>query len=200
MGNNVASIVLLGTVSFLIGSIPFGPLFARRRGIDLRKTGSGNIGATNVLRSVGKKEAILTLLGDVLKGTSAVAIGRAFGVGPLYEGVFGLCAIMGHDFSLFMRFKGGKGVATSFGVILLYTPKAGILTLIIWIATVLITRISSTGALVSFALLPLGIMFFGYETDKLAVALILSCLLIFKHSGNIKRLLKGTERRIGERA
>jgi glycerol-3-phosphate acyltransferase PlsY len=193
-------IALLGTLCFLMGSIPFGPIFARRKGIDLRKTGSGNMGATNVLRSVGKREALLTLLGDVLKGTAAVAVGRAMGVGSMYEGLFGLLAVLGHGFSPFMRFRGGKGVATSLGVVLLYTPKAGMLTLALWIVAVLITRISSMGALVSFALLPASTALFGYGKYELAVAVVLTCLIIFKHSGNIKRLIKGTEGRVGERA
>jgi|Deesub1362A_J573_1020465.scaffolds.fasta_scaffold00608_13 glycerol-3-phosphate acyltransferase PlsY len=193
-------LILLIASAFVLGSIPFGVVLTKAKGIDLRKVGSGNIGATNVLRAAGKMPALMTLLGDLLKGTAAVALGKIFGVGTLYEGFLGLTAIAGHDFSLFLRFKGGKGVATSIGVLLIYMPKAGILTVIIWLATVFITRYSSLGAIVSFALLPVNVILLGYSGQKLAIAIMISALLILKHSGNIKRLVKGTERRIGERA
>jgi glycerol-3-phosphate acyltransferase PlsY len=195
-----ALVVLLIAGSFFIGSIPFGVLFARKGGVNLRDAGSGNIGATNVLRSVGKKEAVLTLLGDLLKGTSAVAAGKALGVGPLYEGAMGLAAVVGHDFSLFLRFRGGKGVATSIGVMVIYAPLAGFTTVLVWLATVAVTRISSLGALTAFALLPVLVAAFGYGGEKLVFSVIISALLMVKHRENIKRLFQGTEGRIGERA
>ena len=185
--------------SFLVGSIPFGVVFTKSRGIDLEKVGSGNIGATNVLRVAGKKVALMTLMGDILKGTAAVALARAVGTGTLVEGMAGLAAVAGHDFSLFMRFRGGKGVATSLGVILIYTPIAGILTIIIWLVTVLTMRYSSMGALVSFSLMPVWVLLQGYPSEKLYTAIIIAVLLVAKHSGNIKRLIKGTEGKIGNR-
>jgi glycerol-3-phosphate acyltransferase PlsY len=194
-----AKLASLAALCFLIGSIPFGPLLARRRGVDLRKTGSGNIGATNVLRSVGKWAALFTLLGDALKGTAAVAMGKALGVGPLWEGIFGLLAVLGHDFSPFMRLRGGKGVATSLGVMLIYAPKAGMLTLLLWLISFSITRISSVGALVSFALLPVCMALLGYPGNKIAIAFFVTVLLVIRHSGNVRRILNGTERRVGER-
>lgn len=193
-------IALISLMSFLVGSIPFGVLFARAKGINLRDVGSGNIGATNVLRSAGKAAALLTLLGDALKGVSAVALGRVFGVGPVYEGLFGLMAVMGHDFSIFQRFKGGKGVATSIGVMLIYAPKAGILTVIIWLATVIISRLSSLGAIVSFFVLPLTVALMGYAAEAVAFSAALSALLVIKHRENLRRLFSGTERRVGEKA
>ena len=107
-------------LSFLMGSIPFGLVFTMGTGVDLKKVGSGNTGATNVLRAVGKRAALMTLLGDMLKGVAAVALARALGLGLLVEGAAGLCAVLGHDFSFFLRFRGGKGVATSIGVVLIY--------------------------------------------------------------------------------
>jgi glycerol-3-phosphate acyltransferase PlsY len=193
-------IPLLIIFSYLMGSIPFGLIAARAKGIDLRKVGSGNIGATNALRAAGKMPAIITLLGDALKGTTAVALGKLFGVGPLYEGVLGLSAVVGHDFSIFLRMKGGKGVSTSIGVLLLYSPVVGVLTAGIWLAAVLLTRYSSLGAIVSFALLPLNFLILDFSGEKLAVAAVMSTLLILKHSDNISKLRAGTERRIGERA
>ena len=197
-------LILLIAFSFLVGSIPFGVLLTKAKGMDLRKVGSGNIGATNVLRAAGKGPALLTLLGDMLKGTAAVALATISGTGPLYAGLMGLASVVGHDFSIFLRLRGGKGVATSLGVILIYTPAAGIITLIIWLVTVLATRYSSLGAIVSFSLLPLNVIltghYFNYGWERLTVVCALSALLILRHSGNIKKLLKGTERRIGERA
>jgi glycerol-3-phosphate acyltransferase PlsY len=183
-----------------MGSIPFGVLLTRPLGIDLRNVGSGNIGATNVLRAAGGKIALLTLLGDILKGTAAVAVGKVIGAGPLYEGVFGIAAVAGHNFSPFMRFRGGKGVATSIGVILIYVPMAGIITIILWLATVLITRYSSLGALVSFALMPYAAYLFGYPYESLAVSAILTVLLFIRHLGNINRLIKGSEGKVGHKA
>jgi glycerol-3-phosphate acyltransferase PlsY len=190
---------LVVAFSFLVGSIPFGVVFTKSRGIDLKKVGSGNIGATNVLRAAGKKVALMTLMGDILKGTAAVALAKAIGSGTLVEGMAGLAAVAGHDFSPFMRFKGGKGVATSLGVILIYTPIAGILTVIIWLVTVLIMRYSSMGALVSFSLMPVWVLLQGYPPEKLYAAIIISVLLVVKHSGNIERLIKGAEGKIGSK-
>lgn len=192
-------IPLLIIFSYLVGSIPFGLIATRARGIDLREVGSGNIGATNALRAAGKVPALITLLGDALKGTMAVALGKLFGVGPLYEGVLGLSAIAGHDFSIFLRLRGGKGVSTSMGVLLLYSPVVGVLTAGIWLAAVLLTRYSSLGAIVSFSLLPVNFLIFDFSGEKLAIAAVMSTLLILKHADNMRKLRAGTERRIGEK-
>jgi glycerol-3-phosphate acyltransferase PlsY len=190
--------ILLPIVSFIIGSIPFGIIIAKSKGINLKKVGSGNIGATNVLRSLGKWPAVLTLLGDILKGTAAVAIGRYFGIGPVYEGLVGFSAILGHNFSIFLGFKGGKGVATSLGVLSIYSPQTALFTLIIWFVTVMITKYSSMGALVSFGFLPINILLFD-DKGKLFVAILITILIFIRHTDNIQRLIKGTERRIGQR-
>ncbi len=196
-------ISLLIIISFILGSIPFGVIIAKVRGVDLKKVGSGNIGATNVLRAMGKGYAVITLLGDMLKGAAAVAIGNYLSVGPVYEGVMGLSAILGHNFSLFLGFRGGKGVATSIGVLLIYSPKIAILTLIIWLVMALVTRYSSLGAIVSFGLLPFNIYMFEdpkLKAAKLLIAAMITLLILFRHIENIGRLIKGTERKIGERA
>jgi len=196
-------IPLLIIISFILGSIPFGVIIAKVRGVDLKKTGSGNIGATNVLRAMGKSSAVITLLGDMLKGTAAVAIGNYLSVGTVYEGLLGLSAILGHNFSLFLGFRGGKGVATSIGVLLFYSPKVAILTLIIWLVMVLVTRYSSLGAIVSFGLLPLNIYLLEdpqVKAIKLLIAAMITLLILFRHIENIGRLIKGTERKIGERS
>ena len=187
-------------LSFVMGSIPFGLVFTMGSGVDLKKVGSGNTGATNVLRAVGKRAALMTLLGDMLKGVAAVALARALGLGPVVEGAAGLCAVLGHDFSFFLRFRGGKGVATSIGVVLIYIPLAGILTCIIWLVAVLVFRYSSLGAIVSFSALPAIVWTMGAGTEKLAVSAIITILLLYKHRTNIVKLLKGTEGKVGQKA
>jgi len=197
---NQMRIALLIILAFVLGSIPFGAIIAKIKGVDLRKIGSGNIGATNALRAMGKSAAVVTLLGDVLKGTAAVVLGRYLSIGPVYEGILGVSAILGHNFSIFLKFKGGKGVATSIGVLLIYSPLTAVLTVIIWLATALITRYSSLGAIVSFGLLPLNVILFDYSEIKLTISIIIALLILLMHTGNIKRLIKGEERKIGERA
>ena len=190
---------LLIICAFVMGSIPVGVIVAKTKGIDLKKIGSGNIGATNVLRSLGKGPAALTLFGDMLKGTLAVALGKYFGLETFYQGLIGLSAILGHTFSLFLGFRGGKGVATSLGVFLLYSPQTALITFIIWIVVVLTTKYSSLGALISFGLLPLTIILLDGK-DKLPVAVLVTLFILIRHTDNIRRLIKGTERKIGERA
>ncbi len=190
--------ILLFIASFILGSIPFGIIIAKAKGVDLKKVGSRNIGATNVLRSLGKWPAALTLLGDVLKGTAAVAIGRYFGVDPVYEGFVGLSAILGHNFSIFLGFRGGKGVATSLGVLGIYSPKTAIVTFIIWVVVVMLTKYSSLGALVSFGLLPINVLLFDSK-EKLFTAILITILIFMRHKDNIQRFIKGTERRMGQR-
>lgn len=190
--------IVILLLAFLIGSIPFGIIIAKAKGVNLKKVGSGNIGATNVLRSIGKYPALLTLLGDVLKGTAAVALGRYFGSGPVFEGLVGFSAILGHNFSLFLGFRGGKGVATSFGVLSIFSPQTALFTFIIWLIVVMTTKYSSLGALVSFGLLPLSILFFDHN-DKIIIAVLITILIFMRHKDNIKRLLCGTERKMGKR-
>lgn len=192
--------ILLLFLSFLLGSIPFGIIIAKAKGVDLKGVGSGNIGSTNVLRTMGKLPAVLTLSGDLLKGTLAVAIGRYLGAEPLYEGLMGISAVLGHNFSLFLGFKGGKGVATSIGVLLIYTPKAAFFTLVIWLLVVFLTKYSSLGAIVSFGLLPINVVLFNYDKTKLFTAFFVSLFIIIRHKDNIQRLIRGTERKIGQKA
>jgi glycerol-3-phosphate acyltransferase PlsY len=169
---------------------------ARIKGVDLKNAGSGNIGATNVLRTTGKGAALLTLMGDSLKGVFAVLIARYFDAGVLFEGLAGLSAVLGHNFSLFLKFRGGKGVATSLGVLMIYSPQTGLFTIIIWLMTVLITRYSSLGALVSFGLLPLSALVLD-SREKMPVLLALTVLIFIRHRDNIKRIIQGTEPRVG---
>ncbi|MDI1471999.1 MAG: glycerol-3-phosphate 1-O-acyltransferase PlsY [Thermodesulfovibrio sp.] len=186
--------------AFFFGSIPWGYLIGKAKGIDLKKVGSGNIGATNVMRIIGRKEALITLILDILKGFVPVLIVK---ISPYSEnliliGVVGLLAILGHCFTPFLKFKGGKGVATSLGVLLASMPLVGFITVLIWIVTVKISKISSLGALLSFALLPLNVIILGYPKEFLIFTWLFTIIIYLRHISNIKRLIKGTEPKIGE--
>jgi glycerol-3-phosphate acyltransferase PlsY len=185
--------------AFLMGSIPFGVLIAKVKGVNLKKVGSGNIGATNVLRTMGGAPAVLTLTGDVLKGSIPVLAAKYFLNDPTMEGIVGMAAILGHNFSLFLRFRGGKGVATSIGVLLIYSPFAALVTILVWLAVIFVTRYSSLGAIISFGLLPLSQYVFDYTREKLIVSLMIAALLMMRHADNISRLMRGTEPKIGKR-
>ncbi len=191
--------ILLLAGSFLLGSVPFGLIFTRASGLDITKEGSGNIGATNVMRTVGKKQAALTLICDLLKGTAPVAAGIWLGVGYQMVGAMGLAAVLGHDFSVFRGFRGGKGVATSIGVMLLYTPAAGLVAVAVWFVTVYLTRVSAMGALAGFAALPAAVWAFAYEWEKLLLSAIISVLLYVRHITNIKQMLDRSRENSGEK-
>jgi glycerol-3-phosphate acyltransferase PlsY len=190
-------LLVIGAV--LMGSIPFGVLIARVKGVDLKKVGSGNIGATNVLRTMGKAPAVLTLAGDVLKGSIPVLAAKYLLNDLTMEGIVGLCAILGHNFSLFLRFRGGKGVATSIGMLLIYSPYAAVVTILIWLSVIFVTRYSSLGAVVSFGVLPLSVYVVDYAKEKLIVSVMITALLMIRHADNIYRLISGTEPKIGKR-
>jgi len=182
-------------VGYLLGSIPFGLVLTKLGGHgDLRDIGSGNIGATNVLRTGNKALAALTLILDLLKGTAAVLIGARFGQDAALLG--GLGAILGHLFPIWLGFRGGKGVATYIGVLLgLYWPAA-IVFCAIWLLVALITRYSSLSALVASAAAPCLLVLVG-ETRIAVLFLIFTLLLYWRHADNIGRLLRGEEGRIG---
>jgi glycerol-3-phosphate acyltransferase PlsY len=182
-------------VGYLLGSIPFGLILTKLAGHgDLRDIGSGNIGATNVLRTGNRALAALTLILDLLKGTAAVLIGARFGQDAALLG--GLGAILGHLFPIWLGFRGGKGVATYIGVLLgLYWPAA-IVFCAIWLLAALITRYSSLSALVASAAAPCLLLLVG-ETRIAVLFLIFTLLLYWRHADNIGRLIRGKERRIG---
>lgn len=185
--------------AFLMGSIPFGVIIAKLKGVDLKKVGSGNIGATNVLRAMGKGPAMLTLTGDVMKGAISVAVGRYFLDDLAMQGIIGLASILGHNFSIFLRFKGGKGVATTAGVLLLYSPRVAAVTIALWLTVIVASRYSSLGAIVAFGVLPLTTYLLDYAPEKMMVSTLMSGLIILRHADNINRLIQGKEKKIGKR-
>jgi glycerol-3-phosphate acyltransferase PlsY len=183
-------------VGYLLGSIPFGLILTKIAGTqDLRTIGSGNIGATNVLRTGRKGLAAATLLGDALKGTAAVIIAGSFG-GPYAAMIAGVAAFVGHLFPVWLKFKGGKGVAVYIGVMLgLYWPAA-LVFCIAWLATAFASKYSSLSALTASAITPIFLYMFGQPTLAL-IATLLTLLLWFMHRANIARLQAGTEGKIG---
>jgi glycerol-3-phosphate acyltransferase PlsY len=182
---------------YLLGSIPFGLIFTRMAGLgDVRKIGSGNIGATNVLRTGRKGLAAATLVGDALKGTAAVLIAAQWG--PQFATVAALGAFMGHLFPVWLKFKGGKGVATFIGVLIGLKPLAALIFVLIWIGIAFATRYSSLSALVASAATPVVLWLLG-EPGMAGTTIILVALLWWKHSQNISRLLAGTEGKIGQK-
>lgn len=194
------SLLLMSIFSFLLGSIPVGLMVAKSKGIDIRKRGSGNIGATNVMRTVGKKEALATLAGDILKGVIPVFVAWQILHDTLMVGIVGLAAIAGHDFSVFLKFKGGKGVATSVGVLAAYSPETAFITVLVWLAVFIVTKISSLSALLAFILLPLNTYLIDNSEGKFLISLIITTLIVIKHRGNIKRLISGEESGAGQKA
>ncbi|MQV98413.1 glycerol-3-phosphate 1-O-acyltransferase PlsY [Sinorhizobium medicae] len=182
---------------YLLGSIPFGLILTRMAGLgDVRKIGSGNIGATNVLRTGNKKLAATTLLLDALKGTAAAAIASLWGVEAGMAA--GLAAFLGHLFPVWLSFKGGKGVATYIGVLLGLVPVMVLLFAAAWLAVAKISRYSSLSALVATAIIPVAL----YATGNGKVALLFAVMTLIawvKHRANIQRLMSGTESRIGEK-
>jgi glycerol-3-phosphate acyltransferase PlsY len=189
------SIALALVFGYLLGSIPFGLLLTRAAGLgDVRKIGSGNIGATNVLRTGNKALAAATLLLDALKGTAAVLLAGIYG--PQLAIAAGFAAFLGHLFPVWLGFRGGKGVATYLGVVVALVWQAAILFAAVWLAVAAITRYSSLAALFAALAVPLAAWWMGL-VDYAIVLAVMSLIVFVKHRANISRLLSGRESRIG---
>ena len=204
--------IITALAAYLLGSIPTGFLVGRSRGLDIRTVGSGNIGATNVFRVLGKPAGIFVLLVDALKGFLACAF-----VGPLvYRQFVGLLAepsatfdflkitggflsILGHNYTCWLKFKGGKGIATSAGVMLALLPAAFGLSIGIWLIVILLTRYVSVASIAAAAVLPFAAWLVGRSPRMTGVAVVIGALAIFKHRANIQRLRNGTENRFGKK-
>lgn len=199
---NTASQILSIILSYLIGAVPSGLIFSKLfSDIDIRTIGSGNIGATNVLRAAGKKAAILTLLADALKGMVPVLVVKALFQDDALTVLAGAAAVLGHNFPVYLKFKGGKGVATSYGAVLAVSPVIGLLCLLIWLAAAYIWRYSSLSALISFAFYPILTFFATAPVSRpyRLLSLFIFGMIYYRHRENIKRLLAGTEPKIGKK-
>lgn len=192
-------ILVLLAAGYLIGAIPTGLVIIRLlRGVDIRTVGSGNIGATNVYRVAGLPTAVLVLLVDALKGVVPVVLARA-SAGPLWsEAAAGLAAIIGHNWSVFLGFTGGKGIATSFGVLVALSPVAAAVAAGIWGVVLVISRYVSVASILAIASLPVVMWARGEPPDHLVFALAALVFAIYRHRANLARLRAGTEPRITE--
>jgi glycerol-3-phosphate acyltransferase PlsY len=191
--------LLLVLGAYLLGSVPFGLLIGWCRGVDVRERGSRNIGATNVLRVVGKVEAAGTLLLDGLKGAAPVLAARALAAGDAWVAAAGLSAFLGHCFPVFLRFRGGKGVATGLGAVLAALPLVGLTAVLVWLLTALCFRYSSLAALVAAGSIPVATAAREGRGPLLVFTVALAALIVVRHHENIRRLWRGEEQKIGQR-
>ena len=207
----IAGYILTVLIAYLLGSIPTGFLVAKARGVDIRTVGSGNIGATNVFRILGKAAGVFVLVVDAAKGWLAV-----FVVAKLVSGWFypepgspalewfrlcaGIAAILGHNYTCWLHFKGGKGIATSAGVLVALVPKPLLVVLAIWIIIFALSRYVSLASIVAALSLPFAAWAFGETRTIIFVTAALAALAIYKHKTNIQRLINGTENRIGAKS
>ena len=197
-----AAVALLG---YLLGSIPFGYIVCRARGVDVTQYGSGRTGGTNVLRTAGKKAAVVSIGLDVAKGAVAVVLGRWLLGTELAVALAGFAAVLGHNYSLFIRFRGGAGTGTSMGAYFFLAPWPSLVVGLssVFIGFALLRYASVTSLLIVFLMSPallIGVLFFHQPVEHLAFAVAVGLVVLWSHRPNVKRLLQGTERRIGEPA
>ena len=205
----MAAYIIVGIVAYLIGSISFSVIISKKMaGFDVREKGSGNAGATNMLRSVGKKAAILTLLEDALKGVVAIlfaiivgAIAKSADKSLLVQ-IAGILVVVGHTFPIFFGFKGGKGVATSLGVLLMTNWKIGLICLVFALVLMAVTRMVSLGSIGAAVLFPVLVLFIHTNftisegSSYFVYSVILAAIVIFNHRANVQRILNGTENKL----
>ena len=195
------AIIALLIGAYLIGSIPFGLLLGKAMGVDVRQAGSGNIGATNVHRLLGRKLGIFTLVADSAKAIVPMLLARWLVTGhggpataDLWVGLSGACAFLGHLFPIYLRFKGGKGVATALGVFLVLEPWAALISLVLFVAVVFWSGYVSLGSLAAAAFMPFCIWLLGGSVQYVALALFVGIFIWLKHRDNLARLLRGEEK------
>ena len=191
--------ILAVLASYLLGAVPAAAWVARSRGVDIRTVGSGNSGATNVLRSLGKGPALVVAVFDILKGALAVLLGRALGLPEPWAALCGVVAVLGHNFSPFLGFRGGKGVATSFGTIAALDPVVGLAAFVMGVAAMSLTRHVSAGSILGGLAAVIVVVVLGRPLWLMAVVAGLVALLVWQHRPNIGRLMAGNESRIGEK-
>ena len=212
----MATYIIMAIIAYLIGSVNFSVILSKKMaGFDVREKGSGNAGSTNMLRSVGKKAAAITLICDILKGVISISISII--LGKMIQGVnkellvqiAGIAVVIGHTFPIFFQFKGGKGVATSLGVLLMSNWQIGLICLVFALVLMILTRIVSLGSCGAAVLFPVLTLFINENYTVLTAgkkgrtylvySIILAVIVLFNHRSNIKRILNGTENRLGSK-
>ncbi len=208
----IATYIIVAVLAYLLGSISFSVIISKKMaGFDVREKGSGNAGSTNVLRTVGKRAAALTLICDVLKGVLAIGVALIAGTivkdlnNALLVQLAGICVIVGHTFPIFFKFKGGKGIATSLGVLLMTNWQIGLICLVFALVLMALTRMVSVGSITAAILFPVLVLFIGQNYivptnagnfSYFIYSILITLLVLFNHRENIKRINKGTESRI----
>ena len=204
----IAYYIVIAVIAYLIGSISFSVIFSKKMaGFDVREKGSGNAGSTNVLRTVGKKAAALTLICDILKGIVAILLAILLGIivkeldKALLAQIAAIAVVIGHTFPIFFGFKGGKGVATSLGVLLLINWQIGLICLVFALVIMALTRMVSAGSVLAAILFPVLALFIGKEHfivpgNYFIFSVIMAFIVAFNHRSNIKRILNGTENKL----
>lgn len=185
--------ILLTACAYLVGSIPSGFILGRLAGVDVRDAGSGNIGATNVARVLGKGRGVLTLLADAAKGFVPVFIGQRLGLNDAALALVAIAAFLGHLYPVFLKFHGGKGVATAFGDLLALAPLATLVMVFAFCAVAFCARRVSLGSIAAALAAPISVWIFSYPVELVAMSAFLGVMVILRHRDNIKRLIAGTE-------
>jgi acyl phosphate:glycerol-3-phosphate acyltransferase len=188
---------LLVLIAYLLGSVPTGYILGSLAGVDVRQAGSGNVGATNVARVVGKRHGIFTLIADVAKGFVPVFLALNLNFSPLATACVGIAAFLGHVYSVFLRFEGGKGVATALGVFLALAPWATLVLIMIFAAVFLATRIVSLSSMVAAVSAPLVLWIGSHPPIWIWMSVFIAAMIVLRHRANIQRLLSGTEPKLG---
>ena len=203
----MATYIIVAIIAYLIGSINFSVILSKKMaGFDVREKGSGNAGTTNMLRTVGKKGAAITLVLDVLKGVIAIFLAKLIGIiwkdldGALLVQLAGILVVVGHTFPIFFKFKGGKGVATSLGVLLTLNWQIGLICLVFALVLIVLTQMVSLGSIAAAILYPVLTIFIGQNYivpgSYIISSIVLAVIVVFNHRENVKRLLSGTENKI----
>ena len=207
----MATYIIVAIIAYLIGSISFSVIISKKMaGFDVREKGSGNAGTTNVLRSVGKKAAVITLICDVLKGVVAILLALLAGVifkdldKALLVQLAGVFVIIGHTFPIFFKFKGGKGIATSLGVLLMINWQIGLICLVFALLLMALTRMVSVGSIAAAVLFPVLVLFINQNYivaessnwSYLIFSIVIALLVLFNHRSNLKRIFTGTENKL----
>ena len=205
----MASYIIVAVIAYLLGSVSFSVIISKKMaGFDVREKGSGNAGTTNVLRSVGKKAAIFTLLGDVLKGVIAILVAYIIGLivkkgidKALLIQLAGIFVILGHTFPVFFKFKGGKGIATAVGVLLMTNWNIGLICLVFALVLMALTKMVSLGSIAAAILFPVLIIFTPHtaylvDGNYIIYSILIAVLVVYNHRANVKRLLNGTENKL----
>ena len=194
---NTMEVYLLVLLAYLLGSVPTGYIVGSLAGVDVRKAGSGNVGATNVARVVGKRHGIVTLVVDTAKGLVPVIVALSLGLTPAATASVGVAAFLGHLYPVFFRFQGGKGVATALGIFLGLAPWATLVLMAIFVLVLLATRLVSLSSMVASVSAPIVFWFFSRSPILTGTSLFIAAMIVLRHRGNIQRLRLGTEPRLG---